>query len=201
MSRLQIILDTIMCILWMTTYTLVLIGTIKYRYPMISPVTQAIIAPFEFSVVLYYAVAGYVQINYALIAYLYWTIVEVAIFFAIINTGYISKKQIMPYIVTVAVITGIMFWLVAVRGKMLFFSYLNTFIGNVFWARFILNKDYPMKSFALASFCTKFLADTAAVLVYHGAGSLVTDLICVLLPALDFFFIIIYFNRRKRLNK
>lgn len=50
MSKITIALDMAMCVLWIVTYTLVLIGTIRYQYPVISPITQAIIAPFEFCV-------------------------------------------------------------------------------------------------------------------------------------------------------
>ena len=43
MTDLQIIFDFTMCIMWLWAYVFVLVGCIKYRYPMISPLGQAII--------------------------------------------------------------------------------------------------------------------------------------------------------------
>ena len=58
MENIRTYLDATMCLLWIVTYTLVLIGTVKYKYPLIPSVTQLIIAPFEFSVWLGFIIGG-----------------------------------------------------------------------------------------------------------------------------------------------
>lgn len=57
-------LDIAMCFLWIITYTLVLIGTVKYRYPLIAPISQAIIAPFEFAVLIRFVIHGNLSLDY-----------------------------------------------------------------------------------------------------------------------------------------
>lgn len=55
-----------------------------------------------------------------------------------------------------------------------------------------------MKPLALAAFITKFVGDLISIPTYLGSGIWLIDIICVLLPALDFLFIIVYINRVKK---
>lgn len=191
-------LDIAMCALWILTYILVLIGTIKYRYPLISPITQAIIAPFEWSVLfLQFNKLGGISVNYVFIAYLFWAILEIAIFRAIVKTGYVKKHHVKPYIVMVILITMIMLYLVVLKQIMFFFSYFNTFLGMLIWVGFICKKNYPMKGISLAVFIVKFIADVLRAMVYWGKGSWLINVLSILLPILEFFFIPVWFVRRK----
>lgn len=81
-----------MCFLWIATYTLVLVGTIKYRFPLISPITQAMIAPLEFSVLFLFIKLDAFRLDYASMAYLYWSIIEIVIIIVMIRNGYIRKN-------------------------------------------------------------------------------------------------------------
>jgi len=186
-----------MCLLWIVTYTLVLIGTIKYRYPLIAPITQAIIAPFEFSVLIRFIIQGSLDFGYVSLAYIYWTIIEILIIGVIIKRGYIQRKLIIPYLLLICTMTGIMCYWVVIKNCMFFFSYFNTFIGELFWLHFILKTDYPMKPLALAAFVAKFVGDAISIPTYLGDGIWLISAICVLLPVLDFLFILIYFKRSK----
>lgn len=201
MSKVQIILDISMCMLWVTTYILVLIGTIKCRYPLISPITQAIIAPFEWSVLFLFHKLGMAGFNYAFIVYLCWAIIEIVIFYAIEKLGYIKKRYIKPYIVLILVITLLMLYLVAIKEYMFFFSYFNTFLGVFIWAKFIRHKDYPINGISLSVFIMKFLADILGAMVYFRMGSMIISLLSVFLPVLDFYFILIYIVRKKKIQK
>lgn len=194
MSNLKIFIDSTMCMLWIVTYTLVLIGTIKTKYPMISPITQAIIAPFEFSVLVLQIVSSS-KFNYAFAAYLYWTVIEIAILAFILRSGFIKKKYILPYLMMCIIITAIMIYMVVIKRFMLFFSHFNTFVGLLFWLGFIIKRDYPMTHVALAIFITKFVADILGALVYFGEGGWVIDLLAVLLPTVDIIFFVVYFVR------
>lgn len=194
MGSIYIVLDTAMCMLWIVTYTLVLIGTVKYRYPLISPMAQAIIAPFEFSAVILFSKLSS-EFNYAFAAYLYWALVEIAIIIVILKIGFIKKKYIGLYVGFVVIVTAAMIDLVAIRGYMFFFSYFNTFVGMLFWFIFILKRDYPIKPIALAVFVVKFIADVLGAIVYFGNSVWLTNMFCILLPILDIVFIPIYFRR------
>ena len=125
MSRIRVVLDSAMCMLWIMTYTLVLIGTIKYRYPMIAPITQAIIAPFEFSVLFLFHKLGLIELSYATLAYLYWAIIEVAIFRVIEKLRYIKEEHIKPYIIVSLGVTFIMIYFVTIKEKCSFLAILT----------------------------------------------------------------------------
>ena len=197
MTKIQIILDTTMCFLWVVTYTLVLIGTVKYRYPLISLNTQAIIAPFEFSVLFLFLKIRSFRFDYASMAYLYWGVIEVLIFLAILKSGHLKKKHIIPYVMTVVAFTGTMIYWVTIREYMFMFSWLNTTVGIVFWLIYVIRqKDFPMNSITLAIFVIKFLADVLAFIVYYQRTDWTINL--AILPALDFMFFPVFFIRRRK---
>lgn len=201
MTKLQTALDAIMCILWIATYILVLIGTIKYKYPLISPVTQVIIAPFEFSSMFLFIKLGAFHLNYASMAYLIWTLAEILIMYVMFKHEYIKRAHKVPYLIVFAVITAIMFYLVTIKEKMFFFSYFNTVLGVGFWLLYVItNSAYPMKTITLLLFLTKFMADVLGFLVYYGFGNVFENIMCSLLPIVDFVFILVYLNRKKRKN-
>lgn len=188
-----------MCVLWITTYTLVLIGTKKYKYPLISPITQVITAPLEFSVLFLFIKLDAFRLEYASIVYLYWSIIEIIIVVVMIKSGYIGKIYRVPYIIAIASMTAIMIYWVTIKECMYFFSYLNTFIGIFIWMIFVIkNKDYPMKPIVLAIFLTKFIADICAYMVYHSEGNWAAKSMCVGLPVLDFVFILVYGKRKMK---
>lgn len=198
MSALTRMTDAVMCLMWITTYTLVLIGTCRYRYPMISPYAQAVIAPFELSVTVMFITRGQLGFNYPSVACIYWTVIEIAIIAVILKSGFVKRKHIAPYIVLCGAITCAMLYLVTFKGYMLFFSYFNTFVGVAIWFGSILRRDYPMKPLALAAFITKFVGDILAAIVYFGVGGWCVDLMSILLPPLDFAFVVVYVVRRKQ---
>ena len=202
MSKLKVAMDIAMCALWILTYTLVLIGTVKYRYPLISPITQMIIAPLEWSVTLLFIKLNAFRLDYASCSYLYWSIVEIVIIGVMIKNQYIKRKWIAAYIFAIIVITALMIHWVVVMEQMFFFTYLNTFIGMVCWLGFVIrNRNYPMKGITLAIFVVKFVADILAFLVYFGEGHWTAQLMCVLLPICQGLFILVYLIRKLRKNQ
>lgn len=188
-------IDAVMCFLWILTYTLVLVGTIRHKYPLISPITQLIIAPFEFAVVIKMLIAGNLGFDYISVSYLYWTIIEIAILAVMIGYGFVLKEYVVPYLLAVIAVTALMCYLVGFAGHQFFFSYFNTFVGEIVWLVHILKKDYPRKPVVLMIFVAKFLGDAISIPVYFGRASLVISLLSLLLPILDFVFVHVYFLR------
>lgn len=189
-------MDGIICILWSLTYTLVLIGTEKYKYPVISPITQLIIAPLEFSVLYQLITINMVGINHVFISYLYWALIEILIIASQIKHGFVNKQHALPYLFSVGLLTVIMCYLVVYKGYQLFFCLFNTFVGEIIWLRHIHQKDdYPMSPIMFVSFLTKFVADVICIPVYLGRGSIASDVLIFLLATLDFMFIHVYFSR------
>ena len=197
MENIRTYLDATMCLLWIITYTLVLIGTIKYKYPLISSFTQLLIAPFEFAVWLSFVIGAGFRIDYVSVAYSYWAIIEILIIFVILKISNISLKNKVLYLIAICVMTCIMYYLAISKGQMLFFSYFNTFVGEVVWLIHVCKKNYPNKPITLTFFITKFLGDVLAIPVYFGKGSWIISLISILLPALESLFILIYIERKK----
>ena len=189
-------IDAVMCLLWMLTYTLVLVGTEKYKYPLISPITQLVIAPFEFAVLFKLIVENAAGTNYIFVSYLYWTMIEIAIVAALIRHNFIPHKYVALYLLLMLVITAGMCYAVAYNGQQYFFSYFNTFIGEIVWLFHIKKKEYPTKPIVLLMFCAKLIGDAISIPVYYGQGPRLIDLICILLPIVDFMFIHIHFVRK-----
>lgn len=200
MSSLASMLDIAMCVLWVLTYTLVLIGTITYRFPLISPATQAVIAPFEFAVFIKFIYRDALGFDYVFLSYAYWTAIEIAIIYQIVRIGFINKNRVIPYVFVITVLTCIMCYCVIANKYMFFFSYFNTFVGEIFWLVFILKKDYPMRPIALAAFFAKFIGDAISIVPYFGHGGFLINFICLTLPLLDLAFIFIYFKRKCLIN-
>lgn len=190
-----------MALLWIATYTTVFIGTIRYKYPLISPITQAIIAPFEFAVVIKFILSGQIGFDYVSLAYLYWTLIEIGIIAATIHLGYIPRKKISSYLLLVFLITAIMCYFVAYKDYMFFFSYFNTFLGEIFWFSFIRKREYPMRSLSLIAFWTKLIGDAIAIPVYFHTGIWLSSVMCVALPVLDLCFVLSWFFSRRRTKK
>lgn len=193
--------DMIQCFFWIVSYSIILIGTIKYRYPLISIFTWAVIAPYEFAVLISFIINRQTEWNYVLISYTYWVIIEILIILSIVKIGYISKKRYIPYFFLVSAVTMIMCYMVIVKKQMFFFAYFNTLVGEIIWFRHIRKKDYPVKPLALWVFIAKYLADAFAISVYFGAGTLLTDVMSVALPLLDFAFVITYFQKKLNMKR
>ncbi len=85
------VLDIAVCFLWAVTYSLVFVCTVKYRFPLISPVTQLLIAPLELAVLLNFVINNNFNINYVTLSYIYWSIIEIAILSVVFRLGYIKK--------------------------------------------------------------------------------------------------------------
>lgn len=188
-------IDAILCVLWTVTYTLALIGTGKYKYPIIPPITQLIIASLEFSVLFQLVKDGIFWENHVFTSYLLWTILEIAIIVSQIRQGFVRKQHVILYLALIAGITFMLCYWVAYREQQLFFTLFNTLLGEIIWLIQIRKKDYPMKPMVLAMFLAKFVADVMSVPVYFGRGSWVESLMGVLIPTVDFLFIHVYFQR------
>ena len=199
MEPYQILLDELMCVLWVITYTLCFISTIKYQHLALSPMTQLMIASFEFAVLFSFISKGTLGFDYVSIAYLYWTFIEIALCVLVVKYAFQSnRKKTFIFLSAMTVMTALMIYLVAVKEYMFFFSYFNTFIGELFWFYYILKEDYPMKPLNLATFIAKFVGDAISIPVYLLTGNVISSIICVLLPILDFCFVYVYFARSRK---
>ena len=201
MGNLSVLFDAAMSAFWILTYVWVLIGTLRYRYPLISPVSQFFFCTNEFAVLLFFVTNASQFSNYVIIAYGCWALLEIAVFIVIIKTGFAKRKHILPYCAAVAVVSVALYFIIAYADGMMFICYFNALCGVFFWFRFIHRKEYPMKPIALVAFMLKLFADLLAVPVYLGEGGSIIALISLLLPALDLAFLPVYFRTRKRLNR
>lgn len=201
MGKLSSIFDAAMCAFWILTYVLAFIGTIRYRYPLISPVSQFFFCTIEFAMLLFVITNASQFSNYVIIAYGCWVLLEIAVFAVILKIGFVKRKHILPYCTAVVVVSVVLYFIIAFADGMMFICYFNALCGVFFWFRFIRRKEYPMKPIALAVFILKLFADLFAVPVYLREGRLIIVLIALLLPALDFAFLPVYCRGRKRLDR
>ena len=56
-----------------------------------------------------------------------------------------------------------MYYLTIVKGWIFFFSYFNTFVGEIFWFIYFRKKDYPIKPIVLTIFIAKFVGDAISI--------------------------------------
>ena len=192
MSGVELFLDAAMCFLWVLTYTLALIGTVRYQYPLIAPMTPMVIAPLEFSCLILLCKLNAFRWDYASVAYLYWVLIEIAIIVVLIKNGYIKKEWRGLYVETLLVLVAIMVVVVAVKEQMLLANYVNTTTGVALWlVYFIRSKEYPLTMLTWTVFVVKCVADILAFLVYYADGDWVVFVLSILLPLIDFSFLAI----------
>ena len=194
MTQLELLLDALMCCGWITTYTLVLIGTKIYKFPLISLSTQISIASVEIAVLISFIVNKYI-FNYAYFAYLYWSVIEVMIIFISLKQRNFTKEQKYKYWVTLIVLIIIMSFILKIDKGMLYFTYLNTIVGMILWFYYTLEKNYPIKPFVVAIFIVKMIADILGAIVYYNSYNNLVRFMSVFLPCIDLPFIILYFYR------
>ena len=169
----------------------------KYRYPLISPLAQGVIAPFEIMMAVLFAISGSPGFDYISLAYTYWAVIEIAIILAILKLKFMPKRRILPYIAFVLFVFAVLYYGVAIQEQILQFSYVNTFVGVALWLIHIFRREYPMNGFTLLIFLMKFIADIFAI-IYYGEGTWFVDFLCVLLPILDFAFLVVWVCRRRQ---
>ena len=184
-------IDTIMCIFWVSTYALVLIGSFKYKYPMISLDAQAMIAPYEIAIVISFFAIDSI-FNYAIAAYMIWSLLQITIITFTILYGNLKNKYIPVYLLFFVAVTMQMVYMVVYKDEAFLFANLNTFVGMIFWFIHILKKGYPMRPLALAAFSTKFVADVLGAITYLGEGKPLANTLSVLIPVVDLAFIIVF---------
>lgn len=201
MERYQVVLDAIMCILWIVTYTLCFVSTIKYKYPTFSPIAQLFGASFEFSVLIKFILKGF-RFNYAFATYVYWTAIEIGIIVLVIKyTFHYNRKQTIIYLMTCTAMTALMVYLVVVLNYAVVFSYIITFFAELFWLYYITKEKYPIKPLILAAFISKFVADICAIPVYFHYGHRIISVLAIVVPIIDFSFFVVYYLRKNEIKK
>ena len=189
------IADMLMCLLWVTTYALVLAATLKDKYPAISPITQAIIAPFEFAVT-----ASFLQdfsLHYVSAAYLCWSLLEIGTIALFLQRQYIRPRLAGPYLAILFLLTCLMAYVIRQPRGTIVFSYLNTILGTVFWYGHVRRRDYPVTVLHLCFFVTKYCADVLGVITYFRQHGPFVSAMSVLLPFLDSIFILTWYARHQ----
>ena len=190
-----------MCLLWVTTYVLVLVSTLKYRYPATSLFMIALVAPFEFSTLISIILKTEGNFGFPFYAYLIWSIMEIPILISVLITGNHSRKKIFAFIATIIIVSLLTFYGVFYQSQTLFFSYFNTFLGELFWLGYIAKRQFHPQSIHFAFCITKLIADLIAVPVFGGMGSWTVNSICVILPVIDLLFIAICLEKKNEIIK
>ncbi|MBQ8611074.1 MAG: hypothetical protein IJ412_05110 [Oscillospiraceae bacterium] len=122
----------------MVTYTLAFLGTVRYRYPLISLQTQAVIAPFEWIVLLNLFFKS-ARFNYAVAAYVLWALLDFAIIVLSFVTKKVPLKRKMMFLMLIILVTVALYDTVINHDAMFFFSYFNTIVGVLIWLGYVFN--------------------------------------------------------------
>lgn len=175
---------------------------IKYKYPLISPITPLVIAPLELSCLLMFIRVGAFRLEYAPVVYTLWVLVEIVLIAVILRCGFVKKERRYLYFDGLIVVTIVMFFLVTIKEYQLFFTYANTIVGVLFWfIHFIRHKDYPLTLLTIIIFTLKFVADAIGIPVYFHRGGWPIAVFSVFLPLLDFCFIVVFLLRKLRVSR
>lgn len=189
------IFDILMCILWMLTYTLVLIATLKYQYPMIAIYSQVLLAPLELVCAIFFIRANK-GLTFFSFCYAYWVLAEIIIFIVACRMGYVSRRKVIVSITSACIVTVALYCFVIILDQMLTTNYCVTFLAEIIWLQYVLNKQYPAKPIILTAFVLKLLADAMIVPVYYGVGTWYTNVLVVALPVLDAAYIYAYLIKK-----
>lgn len=135
--------DITMCFLWLVTYILVIISTIKSKFPAMSPIACIIIFPWELLVAIG-SISAFNALSYVHVAHIGFAILDLLIILVIIfKLRYfdIHNTVCYIYILFVNILVTLLMW--RLPNGVLYSSYINTFLGTVFWILYILRDCYP----------------------------------------------------------
>ena len=200
MTELQTVFDFFVCFGWILAYTLVFIGSKKYKFPLISVSAQTAIASFEIAVTID-CITSDATFNYAYIAYAYWAIIQISILVLSFKQRGFDIKKIQRCTLILVATTIVMYMILKIPNSMIYFANINTITGYFFWFYYIFDKNYPIKFFSVAAFVSKFVADILSVPVYFGLYGTVISVLNVSIPCLDFLFIILWIYRYYNADK
>lgn len=200
MNNLNAYLDAAMCLLWIFTYLVVLLGTIRYRYPLMPLATQMAFMTHEIAI-LFFLITEKDSIDYVVVAYSVWVLIEISLFLANKKVGHISPKTTVLFICLTLFFSTVLFWLIAFKGYMTYVCYIATIIGVVCWYVAILKPKYPIKPVVLVAFLTKLIADIFVAPFYLIYETRAIGLLSVILPMLDALYIPTYFLLRAKRNR
>ena len=177
--------DIFMCLGWFIVYILIIIGSIKYNSPLISPFGQAVIASFELAVFIGYFLSGAYIIDYVSLVYILWGIIEILITYIFIIKGFIKKGQLILYLFFLTALVLTMIYLIYFKEMYFFFSYFNTIIGELIWLFYIKREEYPINKYTISIFLIKFIANAVSIPVYYGKGNFFISFMSICLPIID----------------
>ena len=189
--------DVIVCFLWVAVELLVFIAMKKYKAPTISPLSQLVVAPFEFAVTIWFFMQR-LSLGYAFLAYLLWTIIEILIIVFFYKLHAIPQKWEKWYIVILLISTCVYLYSLHFQYGMLLFSTLSTLIAIIFWYIYIFRPSYPITLFTLLIFIIKLLADILGLVVYFSSSPIIIRCISTSMAALDLCFIPTWFVLYRR---
>lgn len=189
-----LVFDILIVVFWVITYLLILISTVKNKYPCISPLAQIPALSLEISICMYYFV-GQKGFNYIVIGYILFSVLELTIIFVAFKRINLGKEKINKYFLLLLICIFLMCFLIRVNNGILYFNYVNTIIAMTMWLFYIVNPNYVFDWINLSVFISKTLGDLSAMIVYFNYLNPFVSLMTVLLPILDLIFIIIWFKK------
>ena len=190
--------DIAMCFLWIITELLCLIGIKKYKKPILPPLSQLVIAPFEFAVVIFFIIR-HAEANYALFSYFAWAIIEIIIVFYYYKFHLIPNKLKHWYVILLILQTVVLVILILnIDGSFAFFGVFNTLIAIIIWFVHLYITDYPMNSFTLCIFIFKLFADTTGSIAYVFNSPVIICCILIAMVIVDICFFPTWFFLRKK---
>lgn len=190
--------DIAMCCLWIITEFLCLIGIIKYKKSILPPLSQLVIAPFEFAVVIFFVIRNAIA-NYALYSYFAWAIIEIIIVRYYYKYHLLPKKLKRWYVILLMLQTIVLLILLLnANGSFAFFGVFNTLIAIIIWFVYLYKTDYPMNAFSLCVFILKLFADTTGSIAYISDSPVIIRCILIAMVTVDICFLPTWFYFRKR---
>lgn len=137
------LLDVVMGGMWVTVYALVIVSSLKYKCPRISPLFPVLVLPWELTAVLY----DFTQkqpMGWTQISRIGFCTGNMIIGTIILRWFMQNKNQRWIYnLLAFICLTVIMHQYVFRSGKgELYFSFIVTLLGCIFWLFYILKKDF-----------------------------------------------------------
>lgn len=176
------LLDALMCGMWIAIYTLVLISSIKYAYPAISPLFPAFVLPWEITAVLY-DIKVNVAFSYAVIAHVGFALLNLLILLVVLfRLRWYSLPQSLLYFAFLVASVFVQYRFVFQQENgQLFSSFFVTWVGVLAWLLFIQKREFPLNVLNIVIAALKATADTIGCALYFNKAGVIVKTCCVLL--------------------
>lgn len=191
----MVYIDITMAALRIAIYAMVLVKTIRDKYPAMSPVGTTFVAAWEFasSVMLIYSVitSGFYETiyygGYVFIVQLIWALLEFAIILTyLLRCKVYSLKWIILYVAWIIAATAfVLFVVFSFEWGQIISYFIGALAAMIAWMIYAFREEFRFDKQCIAIAAFKALVDILGWIYYFKFGLPIVSVLCTILPIAD----------------